>query len=208
VSTNPPGWEPNGSWVGKHRAPASAARKILYRLVVPLIAVGAVVAVILVLIGLGGHSSGNSPGPGVVSATTPRIVIPSITPTHSASSTPSTSPTPTPTKTATHTAAPPQHHQHTSPTAMAAVRVYNTTAIQGLAHHVAAEIEARGWQITAVGNLTGALTESTLFYSPGDHAAAKHLAAEFSGIRRLEANSVAGFTSSGLTLVLTANWHD
>jgi hypothetical protein len=91
---------------------------------------------------------------------------------------------------------------------MAPVRVYNSTPIQGLAHHVAAEIEARGWTVTDVGNVTGASSLSTLYYGPGDKAAAQHLANEFSGIRQIEPNSAAGVSSSGLTLILTADWHD
>lgn len=197
----PPG--PGGPWVGKHRAPVTPGRKLLYRVVVPLTAVAAVIVLIVVLVSLNGHSSGKGPGPGVITASAPRVVIPSAT------GTPTQTPTETPTQTPTHIALPPRHHQHRAvPKAMASVRVYNTTAIQNLAHEVAAEIESRGWTVTAVGNLSGAVSESTLFYSPSAHAAARHLAAEFSGIRRLEPNSVAGFTTSGLTLVLTSDWHN
>jgi hypothetical protein len=172
--------------------------------IVPIGAVAAVVVLIVVLIGLGGHSSGNSPGPGVITGTTPRVVIPSHTVPPVASTTPPA--VLTPTHKPTHAA--PVHHHHAALTAMAPVRVFNTTLIQGLAHHVAAEVEARGWQVTAVGNIVLTESTSTLYYSPSSHDAARHLASEFSGIRRLEPNSVAGITASGLTLVLTADWHD
>jgi hypothetical protein len=191
--------------VGRHRAPVTTGRKVLYRLVVPLGAVAAVVVLIVVLIGLNGHSSGNGPGPGVITASTPRIVIPSTTPTHS----PSPSATPSATLKPSHKPAPPARHHHpVDRNAMASVRVFNTTAIQGLAHHVAAEVQARGWQVSAVGNISLAESSSTLYYSPSAHAAAHHLAREFSGIRRLAPNSAVGITTSGLTLALAADWHD
>lgn len=91
---------------------------------------------------------------------------------------------------------------------MAAVRVYNSTTITGLAHHVAAEIAARGWTVTDVGNVSGASSLSTLYYAPGDKAAAQHLAKEFSGIRQIKPDSAAGISFSGVTLILTADWHD
>ena len=70
-------------------------------------------------------------------------------------------------------------------TAMASVRVYNTSRIKGLAHHVAAEIRSQGWTVAAVGNVDSHPIATTLYYSPGAHAAARHLARQFSGIRRL-----------------------
>ncbi|HEX7738458.1 MAG TPA: LytR C-terminal domain-containing protein [Marmoricola sp.] len=203
----PPGWRdgagPDGAWVGKHRAPVTPGRKLLYRVIVPLGAVAAVVVLIVVLISLNGHDSGNAPGPGVVTASHPTVVIPSTTPT---TPTPEET-TPSPTEKPTHVALPPKRH-HANRNAMATVRVYNTTAIQGLAHHVAAEIQSRGWTVASVGNIRLAPSTSTLYYSPSAHDAARHLAREFSGIRRLQPNSVVGLTSSGLTLVLTADWHD
>jgi hypothetical protein len=208
----PPGWRnppsAEGPWVGKHRAPVPPGRKLLYRVVVPLGAVVAVVVLIVVLIGLNGHSSGNGPGPGVITASTPpRVVIPSATAT-SRTPTPSDTTTSTPTHRATHVTLPPNHRHRRVPAAMAPVRVYNTTAIQGLAHHVAAEIQSRGWNVVAVGNIRLAPATSTLYYSPSAHAAARHLSSEFSGIHRLQPNSAAGLHSSGVTLVLTADWHD
>lgn len=91
---------------------------------------------------------------------------------------------------------------------MAPVRVYNTTHISQLAHHVAAEIAAKGWTVPDVGNMSGVSSSTTLYYSAGAHAAAVHLANEFSGIRRVRPNSEAGINSIGLTLLITADWHD
>jgi hypothetical protein len=52
------------------------------------------------------------------------------------------------------------------------------------------------------------LPTTTLYYSPSARAAAQHLAREFSGIHRIEPNSGLGVHYHGLTLVLTADWHD
>jgi hypothetical protein len=91
---------------------------------------------------------------------------------------------------------------------MAPVRVYNTTRISQLAHRVASEIAAKGWTVPDVGNMSGVSSTTTVYYSPGAHAAAVHLAHEFPGIRRVRPNSEAALTSSGLTLLITADWHD
>jgi hypothetical protein len=91
---------------------------------------------------------------------------------------------------------------------MAPVRVYNSTHITGLAHHVAAEIAQRGWTVPDVGNVSNVLPSTTLYYSPSAHAAAQHLAREFSGIRRVLPNNSLGIHYHGLTVVLTSDWHD
>ncbi|HVS69058.1 MAG TPA: LytR C-terminal domain-containing protein [Mycobacteriales bacterium] len=201
--------DPGKPGVGRHRAPATTGQQLLRRLIAPLIAVAMVAAVIGVLIALRGHSSGNGPGPGVVTA-------PTITPIGSPSRSRSASPSMTPTVTITQTHPPPtpslrptrRAHRPAWKTAMAAVRVYNTTHISQLAHHIAAEIAAKGWTVPDVGNMSGVSSSTTLYYSPGSHAAAVHLAHEFSGIRRVRPNSEAALDFHGLTLLITADWHD
>jgi cytoskeletal protein RodZ len=183
----------------------------MVRLVAPIIAVVAVAAVVLVVFKINGHSSGNEPGPGVVTAATTPSVSPTITyRTAPPSTTPSPS-TPSPsTPTQKHTVKPPPVKPKSNPdkTAMAPVRVYNSTTITGLAHHVASEVEARGWDVIDVGNVSGASSLTTLYYAPGLKAAAQHLASEFSGIRQVVAAQSADITFSGLTLILTADWDD
>ncbi|HVT20011.1 MAG TPA: LytR C-terminal domain-containing protein [Mycobacteriales bacterium] len=200
--------EPTRPAVGRHRAPVPPTRRILYRFVAPLTAVAVVVAVVVVLIVVRGQSSGSGPGPGV-------IVAPTTTPVISPTATPTSALSPTPTVDLTHPAPThrptPQVTHHRPPawrTATAAVRVYNSTRITGLAHHVAAEVAAKGWTVPIVGNVTGASAVTTLYYAPGKHAAARHLAHEFAGIRRLRPNRDEHLDYHGLTLVLTADWHD
>lgn len=188
--------------VGRHRA--ESTRGLGRRLLAPLTAVAVVVAVIVVLVAVRGHSSGSGPGAGVISAPTSSPTV-AVTPSRSVRTTPTTTavrthPAPTPPLRPTRPPA--------SRTAMAAVRVYNSTHITGLAHHVAAEVAQRGWTVPAVGNVSNAVSVTTLYYSPSTHAAARHLAREFSGVRRLQPNSALGINYHGLTLVLTADWHD
>lgn len=184
---------------GRHRAEPS--RSSLSRVLAPLAAVAVVAAAIVVLVIVRGHSSGSGPGAGVITA-----------PTHRPITTPHASPTSTPSVALTHPAPTHPAPRHTRPpasrTAMAPVRVYNSTRTSGLAHHVAAEIENRGWTVTDIGNATGAPSRTTLYYSPTARAAAQHLAREFSGIRQLVANRAVGIDYPGLTLVITSDWHD
>jgi hypothetical protein len=185
---------------GRHRAPAGPRERVLSRVVAPITAVAAVAALIVVFIVVRGHSAGSGPGPGVVSA--PTGVHSSAS---SASPTASSGPLPT------HPAPTPQLRRSRPPasrSAMAPVRVFNNTRISGLAHHVASEIAQRGWTVPVVGNVTGSTPVTTLYYSPSDRDAARHLAREFSGIRAVRPNSALHLRYHGLTLVLTADWHD
>jgi hypothetical protein len=104
------------------------------------------------------------------------------------------------------------HHPSTPASTAAAVfapvEVLNNSRIKGLAHHVAAEVESRGWTISAVGNLRGRVAQSTLYFPPGGLAAAQHLAGEFGSIQRLLPQSEGGLHSSNLVLVVTRFWTD
>lgn len=89
---------------------------------------------------------------------------------------------------------------------MAPVQVLNNSRRTGLAHEVAADIAARGWKIGVIGNLRGLVSVPTVYYSPGEEPAAKHLQREFSSVQRIEPNSALGLTATGITLVLTEAW--
>jgi hypothetical protein len=182
------------------------------RLVAPLTAVSVVVVVILLLIWINGKPSGNGPGPGVVSApktsTTPAVSHPpasqSAAPSHTAVPTRSTAATPTsaPTTAPTHAAVPVDLN------AMASVKVLNNSTVSGLAARVANELRGKHWKITSVGNLQGVVPETTVYYPAGERAAAKHLAREFTSIRRVAPATSASLGSHGrgLTLVVTRDW--
>jgi cytoskeletal protein RodZ len=197
-----------------HRA-SSRASRALGRLAAPLVAVAVVIIVIVLLIWINGRSDDSSSS---------AVVSP---PSGSAAPPPSSSPTPSPHKRVTpspsphrHTPAPHHSAHHTavpaSPSASASsvasafapVEVLNNSRIKGLAHHVAAEVQSRGWTISQIGNLRGRVAETTVYYPDGGFAAAQHLESEFGAIQRLLPQSEAGLHSSGLVLVLTRFWTD
>jgi cytoskeletal protein RodZ len=195
-----------------HRA-STRARGAVGRLAAPLTAVAVVVIVIAALIWINGRSSDSSDsagGPASHSPTVAAVPTPSPLPTipHRPKPRPKHSPspraTPKPHRSTHHATAP----ASPAPAAFAPVEVLNNSRIKGLAHHVAAEVESRGWTISEVGNLRGRLAESTLYFPPGGEAAAQHLAGEFGSIQRLLPQSEGGFHSSGLVLVVTRFWTD
>jgi cytoskeletal protein RodZ len=190
-----------------HRA-SSGARHTLTRLAAPLTAVLVVVVVIVLLVWINGRGNGNGSNATVAPPATPLA-----SPVHT--SAPVSSPTPRPTH-AHHTPTPHPTHHHATPssspsvaatdTAFAPVSVLNNSRIHGLAHHVAAEVEGRGWTISTVGNLQGRVAETTVFYPPSGFDAAEHLAHEFGQIQRLEPQSEGGLHSTDLVLVVTRFW--
>jgi len=86
--------------------------------------------------------------------------------------------------------------------ARAPLLVLNNSTVTGLAARSARQFAAAGWPIAGVGNLQGDTPETTVYYPPGLAAAARELAAEFPGIRRVLPRP-AGLPGSGLTVVLT-----
>jgi hypothetical protein len=173
--------------------------------------------VILLLIWINGRPTGGTTSAAVVgpaSPSAPSLILP-LTPSSLAPSVPPSTPATAPVSPSPSNllSSPPAAHRHkTKPakapvdTAMATVQVLNNSRIHGLAHGVAAEIAEKGWHIGIVGNLQGEIPESTVYYSPGEKAAAEHLAHEFPLIRRVEPESEARLTAAGITLVLTADW--
>lgn len=200
---------------GRHSAGVAARR-----LVAPVIAVLAVVALVGVLLFIG-HRSVPSGHPATVAQSDMHAA--GSLPGSSAATQPVGSSTPSPAHHARSqhpaSARPAAHRSHrrhhAAPPAdgggaagVVPVTVLNNSRIQGLAHEVAAEVQAHGWPIAQVGNFDGLLPETTLFYLPGQYAAATRFAAEFpgsAGVYRLEQRP-AGLPGSGLTLVVTRYW--
>lgn len=91
------------------------------------------------------------------------------------------------------------------PSARAAVTVLNNSRIQGLAASTAAQLRSRGWPVARVGNMTGRLPQTTLFYSSGRRHAARVLARQFNGIASVTRRP-ADLPGGGLTLVVTRYW--
>jgi hypothetical protein len=185
---------------GRHHAEPSSRSGFGGQFLAALGAVAAVAAVVLVLVAVRGHSPGTGPGPGVIVApTTSPVVTPQGTTTPTVVL---THPAPSPVVTTK-----PEHHGPPAwRTAMAQVRVYNSTHITGLAHGVAADIAAKGWKVPIVGNVIAKSPITTLYYSPHAKDAARHLAHQFPGIHRIRPNSEEALDYKGLTLILTADW--
>jgi len=182
---------------GSHAAPPSVTRSLVKSLVV--------VAVVASGVALGQHWRGS----GSASAGGP-VALP--TQSRLTSATPAPAPTPTvgqprgtPTVEATH-----QGKPTGTPTAvvMVPLTVLNNSRIHNLASDTAKKFHAAGWPIADVGNFTGQVSETTVYFEPGNakqRAAAHHLAEEFPKITRV-APRFAGLPGHGLTVVLTRYW--
>jgi hypothetical protein len=184
-----------------HRAkpPLSEAAR---RLVPALTAVTAVVVVIVLLLFLNSRPTRGDGGPGpAVVATGPTTAA------DPTAATPSRHPTPTP-KAASAVAAPPVSEPPATQTAAVAklpLTVLNNSRIAGLAHEAAAQVARGGWPIKYIGNFTGRIVASTVYYAAGERPSAEALARQFRAVRRVLPR-FAGLPGSGLTLVVTRDW--
>jgi len=171
-------------------------------MVPPLAAVTAIVLVIVALLVLNrpGHHSTNA-GPAVVPGPTQTTTGPELTaPPVSKTPTPTASPTP-------HRTAPVTEPSATAKpvVAKAPVTVLNNSRRTGLAHRAAAQVADGGWSIKYVGNFTGRIRVSTVYYAPGQARVAHAFAHQFSAVQRVLPR-FQGLPGSGLTLVVTREW--
>lgn len=86
-----------------------------------------------------------------------------------------------------------------------ALTVLNNSRITGLADRAAARFRSGGWPIKETGNFRGTLTETTVYYEPGQLASARLLATSFRGLTRVLPR-FASLPGSGLTVVLTRDY--
>lgn len=198
--------------VRSHRG-AIEASPFMQRLLAPVTAVVVVVVVIVLLIWINGGSSGTKQSPAAVGPARTHHATPAPA---SAVTSPATSPatshaaTPTPKVHGIPVKPGAGHASRTAtpvaPTAMAPVTVLNNSRRTGLAAAVAAELRGRKWKVAKVGNQTHVIPVTTVYYAPGQHSAAVHLAHDFSSVQRVAPNGAAGVHGSGLTLVVTQSW--
>jgi hypothetical protein len=83
--------------------------------------------------------------------------------------------------------------------------VLNNSRVRGLAARGAALFRAAGWPVGTVGNLPGRTPVTTVYYAPGQRAAAQALAAAFPAIRSVQPRA-AGLPGRGLIVVLTRDF--
>ncbi len=96
--------------------------------------------------------------------------------------------------------APPSARTHAPP--RPPLTVLNNSRIRGLAQRVATDFAGDGWTIADVGNFTGRIPQTTVYYPRGGHAAAERLAKRFPKVTRVLPR-FARLPGSGLTVVLT-----
>lgn len=98
-----------------------------------------------------------------------------------------------------------------SPTAVRApLTVLNNTTVKDLAHNVARDFSSGGWSVVRVGNYTGKIPATTVYFTPGNAAeerAARALASEFPQIGRVLPR-YEGLPPSvhGVIVVITPDW--
>ena len=176
----------------------------------PLVALAAVVALIAGLLLIGGKpnttaASNSTLKPGALT----NSGFPHRHRHHQAAhATVTPTPASTPTSAPSRSTSPTSHPSHAAASpgaAMVPVAVLNNSRVSHLAATAASQVAAKGWPISTVGNFTGRLPQTTLFYEPGQHGSARLLAGQFAGIASLEPRP-SWLPASGLTLVVTRYW--
>ncbi|MFL6286886.1 MAG: LytR C-terminal domain-containing protein [Actinomycetes bacterium] len=89
----------------------------------------------------------------------------------------------------------------TAPVPQLPVYVFNQTTVPGLAAETAAQFEADGWNIVGVDNWVGTVPEDTVYFYPGDRAAADRLSQAFPAVGRVWPAS-APMPQGALTVIL------
>lgn len=168
-------------------------------------AVFAVAGVGLLVVGLltlrGRPADEDERPPGAASTTTAPSTDQASTPT---SARPTASPTPSPRPPAT------TRPTRPPPPARAPLTVLNNSTRTGLADRASGQFAAAGWRVSLVGNFSGRIPATTVYFTPGNAAqerAARQLAREFPAIDRvLPRLSGLPPTPPGLVVVLTRTW--
>ena len=190
--------------------------------------VGLLVSLVLVLIAAAGvyvvlHWRGEGKRPPAVAASSSSH-RPSASATHSSaaashsSSAPASSPAASSASTAPAASTAPTSAPPSAPTSSPAapttppapavkipVDIRNDTHISGLAAKAEKTLTSGGWTVASTGNYAHTVTQTTVYYQPGDQASAQLLATQFPKIRRVLA-APAGLAADHLTLVLAQDW--
>ncbi|MCA1711035.1 MAG: LytR C-terminal domain-containing protein [Actinobacteria bacterium] len=86
-----------------------------------------------------------------------------------------------------------------------ALTVLNNSKRPLLAERAARRFRAGGWPVKLTGNFTGRVTDTTVYYAPGQLRSAQLLQRSFAGLTRVRPR-FAGLPGSGLTVVLTRSY--
>lgn len=160
--------------------PDGSGRSLLRTAGVVLVGTALVLTVVGVLTGTA-HDAPGSAGPG--SSTGPAVTTRSAAATTGSApattSPPLTSLAPTTTSPPAPSTAPPTRAAPDPRTSVNVV-VLNNSTVRGLASRVAVDVRGRGWTVVEVGNFTGTIPTTTVYYRPGtaEEAAARVLGAD------------------------------
>jgi hypothetical protein len=220
TGTPPPAdGQPPGPSPAQAAAAAAARQAVAYRLLGAACALVGVLLVVGGLLALRGKPATSPPAAAPTSTATrattsantlttavPRPTTPAPAPTTRPPTTPPRTTVPPATTPAPTTPAPTTR----PPTARAPLTVLNNTTTPHLADMAAARFRAGGWQVAKVGNFTGEIPQTTVYYTPGNAAeqrAAQALADQYSGISRVLPR-YAGLPDSvhGVIVVLAPDW--
>lgn len=92
--------------------------------------------------------------------------------------------------------------------ARAPVRVYNNSLVTGLADRAAEDFRGGGWSVDEIGNYsTGTIPTSTVYYQPGEEAAAEALGGQF-GLRVQPRFAGLKQASEGLIVIVTKDYRN
>jgi hypothetical protein len=84
--------------------------------------------------------------------------------------------------------------------------VLNNSKVNRLAAKAAEDFSRSGWTIAGTGNLGGRLAVTTVYYGPGQQAAATALRAQFPAIRAAAPRYAGLPGDGGLTVVVTRDY--
>jgi predicted flap endonuclease-1-like 5' DNA nuclease len=122
-----------------------------------------------------------------------------------ASSPPPTSAAPSAPVATTSSAAPTTPAPPPTPAVKLPVDILNDTHISGLAAKAEKTLTSGGWTVPSTGNYAHTITQTTVYYQPGQQASAQLLAAQFPKIHRV-LSAPSGLAAGHLTLVLAPDW--
>ncbi len=91
--------------------------------------------------------------------------------------------------------------QTAQPVPQIPVYVFNQTSISGLAAETANSLESAGWNVVGVDNWVGSVPTDTVYFYPGERAAAERLSNDFPDIERVWPAS-APMPAGALTVIL------
>jgi hypothetical protein len=85
------------------------------------------------------------------------------------------------------------------------VVVLNSTSRSGLAARFQKALRAKGWNVVSVGNFSGNIAATTVYYPPGQQGAAEALDAQFAEVDRVRP-AFSGISQTRLTVILTRDF--